>query len=56
MTIEEAAKYLNRSVRTLKRYIKQRRLTYIQYGPRSPIEFREVDLVEFQRKNTIKAV
>ena len=54
MTYKEAAKFLGVTTRTLSSWVRQRRLSYIKYGYRT-VRFREVDLVEFQQKNTIKA-
>lgn len=42
-------------VPTLKKWVRQRRLSYIKYGYRT-VRFREVDLVEFQQINTTRAV
>jgi len=54
MTLKEASEFLGFHPRTIQRWMRQRRLPYIRYGYRT-IRFREVDLLEFQRKYTIKA-
>lgn len=55
MTYKEAADFLGVTTRTLRAWVRQRRLPYIKYGYRT-VRFLETDLVEFQEKNTIKAV
>ena len=55
MTYKEAADFLGVTTRTLRSWVRQRRLPYIKYGYRT-VRFREVDLVEFQQKNTVKAI
>ena len=55
MTYKDAAEFLGVSVKTLQRWVRRRRLPVIRYGPKT-VRFLESDLVEFQQKNTIKAL
>tara|TARA_B100001559_G_C16348810_1_gene551650 strand:- start:429 stop:599 length:171 start_codon:yes stop_codon:yes gene_type:complete len=54
MTSKEAADYLGITTRTLKKWRQQRRLPFIQLGYNT-VRYRETDLIEFLRKNTVKA-
>jgi len=55
MSYKDAANFLGVSVVTLRGWVRRRRLPIIRYGKRCH-RFLETDLVEFQEKNTIKAI
>jgi len=55
LTYKEAAKYLGFTTRTLRSWVKRRRITYQRFSNRS-VRFKLADLIDFQEKNTVKAL
>jgi len=55
LTYKEAAKYLGFTTRPLRSWVKRRRITYQKFSNRA-VRFKLADLIEFQEKNTVKAL